>query len=46
MGARLIVTGIEPRTAKASVKLADFRKKQISFYATVQHALEAIRASH
>lgn len=46
MGARLIVTGIEPRTAKASVKLADFRKKQISFYATVQQALEAIRASH
>ncbi|PAF17203.1 STAS domain-containing protein [Terribacillus saccharophilus] len=46
MGARLIVTGIEPRTAKASVKLADFRKKQISFYATVQQALKAIRASH
>ncbi|MFP7477170.1 PAS domain-containing protein [Terribacillus saccharophilus] len=46
MGARLIVTGIEPNTAKASVKLADFRKKQISFYATVQQALEGIRASH
>jgi len=45
MGARLIVTGIEPRTAKASVKLADFRKKQISFYANVQQALEAMRAS-
>lgn len=46
MGARLIVTGIEPRTAKASVKLADFRKKQLSFYATVQQALEANRTGY
>jgi PAS domain S-box-containing protein len=44
MGAKLIVTGIEPSTAKAGVNLADFRKNKISFYASVQQALEGIRA--
>ncbi|MFP7493187.1 PAS domain-containing protein [Terribacillus saccharophilus] len=46
MGARLLVTGLEPSTAKASVHLADFRKHQISFFASVQQALDSIRAKH
>lgn len=46
MGARLIVTGIEPSKAKVSVNLADYRKKNISFYANVQQALELIRAKY
>ncbi|SDC46863.1 Anti-anti-sigma regulatory factor (antagonist of anti-sigma factor) [Terribacillus halophilus] len=46
MGARLMVTGIEPSMAKVSVNLADYRKKKISFYANVQQALESIRAKY